>query len=187
MHKALHCTCSLKFPLFSFPTLLISFALELDHSVAIFLNLSLIIDSSDIFHSPVFAKCCLSCLLIFTTSVRILSLISCLWPPPVCALPLPQKIYFLDHLLPNPPTSCVLSCACGCFLFKIFPMFCCLFSSPWFIGVWFVFSSLRLIHLLFYMYNHHWEAWDLLPVFYMYNHHWEAWDLLPDCLVGKVS
>jgi hypothetical protein len=56
-------------------------------------------------------------------------------------------------------------------LYKTFFVVCCLFSISWFIGMVVCFQSPRLIHLLLYMYNCHWEAWDLLA----------------DCLAGQVG
>ncbi len=84
--------------------------------------------------------------------------ISFLWPPHVCALLLPQNICLSDQLLPYPPTSFNSFCACGWLLTKTFFVVCCLFSISWFIGMVVCFQSPRIIHLLLYMYNRHWEG-----------------------------
>ncbi len=171
MHKALRCTCSLKFPpfLFSHPPYqfcIVTWPLCCHLSP----SLSLIGDCSNIFNSPVFSKCCLSCLLIFTCSVCILSVISCC--DPLLSVPsrcLRKSVCWIScciillHLL----LHLVLVAVC---YKKILHVLSPLFPS-WFIGIWFVFSSPRIIHLLFYTYNHHWEAWNSLP----------------DCLAGQVG
>ncbi len=130
--------------------LLLSFSIPLSLLIVVFFILlclqSAAYDSSLFFHL-------LSLFFLF---------ISCLWPPHVRALLLPQNICLLDQLLPYPPTSFNSSCA-SCWLFyKTFFVVCCLFSISWFIGMVVCFQSPRLIHLLHYMYNGHWEAWDLL-------------------------
>ncbi len=140
-------------------------------TVAIFVNLSLIVDCSGIF-----ILLCLQSAAYHASSFSLLLsvfflFISCYWPPPVCALLLPQKICLLDQVLPYPPTSFNLSCACGWLFYKIFYIVCCLCYTSWFIGMYFVFSSPRLIHLLLYTYISHWEAWDLVA----------------DCLAGQVG
>ncbi len=85
MHRALCCTCSLKFPPFfplppTNPNQFCYVTWPLLPSSPISLLLIVVI-----FYSPVFVKCCLSCLPICTSSVRTLSVNFLLWPPPVCA------------------------------------------------------------------------------------------------------
>ena len=143
MHRALCSTCSLKFPPFSFPLPPNQLCIVRCNlaNVAIFLNLSLIVDCSDIcillhsqsavyhYHAPS-----------FSLPPSILSLfISCLCPPPVCALPLPQKICLFDQLLHNPPTSLphlVLVDDCHINVLQLLlPL-----SLSWFIDMSFVYS-----------------------------------------------
>ncbi len=140
-------------------------------TVAVFLNPSLI-DNCSIF----FILLCLQSAAYDASSFSLLLslvflFISCLWPPQVHALLLPQNICLLDQLLPYLATSFNSFCACGWLLYKTFFIVCCLFSISWFIGMVDCFQNSRLIHLLFYMYNCHWEAWDLLT----------------DCLAGQVD
>ena len=76
----------------------------------------------------VLAGDCFSCLLIFTYSVCSLFVyVMFLWPPPVCTLPLPQKICSVDRLLHNPPTSFAYSRACGWFSYQFFQLLLPLF------------------------------------------------------------
>ena len=100
-----------------------------------------------IFHSPVFAKCCSSCLrIIFTSSILILSIyfLVCNSFPSCCHLPnLEENLWLLDHqLLPNPPCifhSCLVLMIGdvlwliveSIFLHCLFPL-----SLSWFIGVY---------------------------------------------------
>ncbi len=122
MHKALHCTCSLKSPPSLFQPSLSVLQYKLT-TVAIFLILSLIVDCSNIF-----ILLCLQSAAYHVSSFSLLLsifflFISCLWRPPVCALLLPQKICLLDQLLPNPPTSFISSHAFGWLLYKGFSIF----------------------------------------------------------------
>ncbi len=134
MHKALCCTCSLKFPPSLFSTFVSVLWCNLT-TVAVFLNLSIIFGCSIIF-----TLLCLESAAYHTISFSLLLsifflFISCLWPPPVCALLLLQNICLLDQLLPYPLTSFNSSCACDWLLYKIFFVIFCLFSTPRFIGI----------------------------------------------------
>ena len=83
MHRALHCICFLKFPLFSFPSLLITVSFsKWTWPLLPFLSHCWI---KWYVYSPVFAKHCLSCPLIFSFSISTLSVYYCLRPHPVRA------------------------------------------------------------------------------------------------------
>jgi hypothetical protein len=85
MHRALCCTCSLKIPLLLFflpptsPNQFCGVTWPLLPSSPIYYLLLIVV----IFHSPVFAKCWLSCLPICTSSVRTLS-VNFLFVTPSC-------------------------------------------------------------------------------------------------------
>ncbi len=119
MNKALCCTCSLKSPPSLFPPFLSVLQCNLTTDDAL-LNLSLIVDCSDI--------SILLCLQSAAYHASLFSLhlsiffwfISCLWPRPVCALLLPQNFCLLDQLLPNLYTSFNSYCDCGRLFHKIF-------------------------------------------------------------------
>ncbi len=140
--RNIHCTCSLKFSPFS--SLLISFGMSLDHCSP-FPNLYPIVDCSVLFILLCLQSAAYPASSIPLTLSVLSPLITCVCPLPGISLPLSQKIWLLDRLLSNPPTSFVSSCACGLLSYHFFSVFCCLFSLSWFIGMWLVFSSIRLI------------------------------------------
>jgi hypothetical protein len=120
MHKALRCTCSLKFPPFSFNIFLSVLQQYNLITIAVFLNLSLIVDCSIIF----IPMCLQSAAYHASSFSPLLSIfflfISCMWPPPVWAHLLPQKICLLDQLFHYPPTFFNSSCAYGWFFYNFF-------------------------------------------------------------------
>ena len=118
-HRALPCTCSQKFPPFSFPSLLTWSVVWCNlTTVAIFLNVSLIVDCSDMFillclHKPPHLH-------FLPSSICILSVYFLIVTP---------KIWLLNRLLPNPPISFISSHACGWLLYPFSPVFVVSFLS----------------------------------------------------------